>query len=783
MADIRYKVDVDAQAGINNLKQLQEQLQKNSSALSGLKNLAVAAAAALGTGALVSSIKNAMNSVDGLAKSARALGTTTANFQALARSASLAGISLGELQATSQRLQSTLVNAIQKGSSDAANGLNTLGLSAKELVNLPIDQQLSKITEALRNVENPAQRTALSIELLGKQGPRMLEVADNAERMRKEMESAGLALSQIDSTAIEQANDAVSELLFVFESVRQKIAAELAPWITVIATRIKETVLGGRELGAAIRESVVPAILLATKAALIFAGVFIGGKLAAAVLTVSTAIISMYKALISANAAAALLNATLGKNPLLKFAGVLAGVAAAFGIFKIVENTFEGINEEVDNLIADIKRQQDELNNTAGAVVDVGDALKINSAEYKKQQDFISQQTKAIQDQIVVYRQANKDFNERFALQTKLINSTDEQKLRLQTLFELEKSFSNQRMDLEKRLADIKASAKTEELALIPVIQKALKDLNEEYENQVTIANDLVNSRLKELEIQKEQLRLQQQLEEAAKRREAVEDAVRGVMLDGMERIRREMERAELDGLVGIQRALKEIELEERRVAEAAKRRVAEQFGDNDPAGLMQAMEEIERASQAITQRRQAAIQSIIEEQRTFADGWKKSFKEYADNATNAARQAQRIFATTTRTMEDSIVGFAKTGKFEFKNFVNTVLEELLRIQIQKTFAQLLGGGGGSSSGGGSLFGGFFATGGMIPPGRFGVVGEAGPELVQGPAEVTPLTGTSVTYNINAVDASSFKELLARDPSFLFAVTEQGRRRAPGTRR
>jgi hypothetical protein len=132
--------------------------------------------------------------------------------------------------------------------------------------------------------------------------------------------------------------------------------------------------------------------------------------------------------------------------------------------------------------------------------------------------------------------------------------------------------------------------------------------------------------------------------------------------------------------------------------------------------------------------------------------------------------------------MEDAIVNFAKTGKFEFKNFVNVVLEELLRIQIQRTFANIFGSGGGSG-GGGSLFGGFFATGGMIPPGRFGVVGESGPELVQGPADVTPLGATSVTYNINAVDASSFKEMLARDPSFLYAVTEQGRRRAPGTRR
>jgi hypothetical protein len=39
--------------------------------------------------------------------------------------------------------------------------------------------------------------------------------------------------------------------------------------------------------------------------------------------------------------------------------------------------------------------------------------------------------------------------------------------------------------------------------------------------------------------------------------------------------------------------------------------------------------------------------------------------------------------------------------------------------------------------------------------------------------------GGSVTYNINAVDAASFKSMLARDPEFLHSVAEQGRRSLP----
>lgn len=54
-----------------------------------------------------------------------------------------------------------------------------------------------------------------------------------------------------------------------------------------------------------------------------------------------------------------------------------------------------------------------------------------------------------------------------------------------------------------------------------------------------------------------------------------------------------------------------------------------------------------------------------------------------------------------------------------------------------------------------SLFSGQFAAGGTIPSGKFGVVGEKGPEFVTGPATVTPMAANSnnasSTVNINVV--------------------------------
>jgi hypothetical protein len=208
-----------------------------------------------------------------------------------------------------------------------------------------------------------------------------------------------------------------------------------------------------------------------------------------------------------------------------------------------------------------------------------------------------------------------------------------------------------------------------------------------------------------------------------------------------------------------------------------------------DPTAIQNEINRITQATQqAIREQSEFARQSR-EHQRSFAYGWSQAFEEYRDNATNAAQRARDIFTRVTRGMEDSIVGFVKTGKFEWRNFVADILESMLRANLQNIFANVFGGigggnRGGSQTGGGGLFGGFFATGGMIPPNRFGIVGENGREIVSGPATVTPMSDlvNSVVYNINAVDARSFKELVAADPSFIYAVSQQGARSIPGRR-
>lgn len=183
--------------------------------------------------------------------------------------------------------------------------------------------------------------------------------------------------------------------------------------------------------------------------------------------------------------------------------------------------------------------------------------------------------------------------------------------------------------------------------------------------------------------------------------------------------------------------------------------------------------------------------QQVIDQSRLFSTGWSRAMKQYVDDTTDGAKRAEEVFQKATKGMEDAIIGFAKTGKFEFNDMLNSIVEMLLRSEIQNTMAKVFS----SSSGGknnGSAIGGFiggllgFAGGGIIPTNSPVLVGERGPEIISGAAgrSVTPNDqiggSTNVTYNINAVDARSFQQLVAQDPEFIYAVTLRGQRSMPG---
>lgn len=144
--------------------------------------------------------------------------------------------------------------------------------------------------------------------------------------------------------------------------------------------------------------------------------------------------------------------------------------------------------------------------------------------------------------------------------------------------------------------------------------------------------------------------------------------------------------------------------------------------------------------------------------------------------------------------------GAGEAFKNYFKTLVKDIIAQAIRLAIiQPLLSSIFGvqfGAGGKVSGfEGGLLGGLTgkARGGPVMPNGAYLVGEEGPEILKMGANggtIIPnnrlgaqsASSTNITYNINAVDAPSFQALVARDPEFIYSVTQAGRRRIPGGR-
>ncbi len=99
-----------------------------------------------------------------------------------------------------------------------------------------------------------------------------------------------------------------------------------------------------------------------------------------------------------------------------------------------------------------------------------------------------------------------------------------------------------------------------------------------------------------------------------------------------------------------------------------------------------------------------------------WTTGAQKAYANYVETASNASAQAQSLFEKGFQGMEDALVNFAMSGKLNFKDLANSIIADLVRIQIRAAMVGKDGGGGllGSLfSAGMSLLGGGTPVGGV----------------------------------------------------------------------
>lgn len=183
-----------------------------------------------------------------------------------------------------------------------------------------------------------------------------------------------------------------------------------------------------------------------------------------------------------------------------------------------------------------------------------------------------------------------------------------------------------------------------------------------------------------------------------------------------------------------------------------------------------------------------------------WADGASRALHRYADEATNAAKNSERVFAGAASKIEDTLTDMVSTGEFSMKklgDLVQSIEQDILRSFLREnitgpiagSLGKALGGGGGGSSSGSGIFGSLFDSvfssilhdGGVVgespaptrtvpahifanaPRFHNGLMPDEFPAFLQKGETVIPKnkwlnSGMNVTFNISTPNAQSFME-------------------------
>lgn len=239
MAEAQIKITADtsqAQQSIKNLDASLESLGKSTATAAKFFAGITAASAAVGF-----AIQRTLDASGALVDASNRLGVSAASLNQLQQAARLAGVDSETLNVTIQRLNRSIGEGIQKSTAPAAMALKNLGLPIDEIAKLKPDEQFRKIAESLIEIDNPAQRTALAMELLGKQGPAVLQLANELQKVR-ELTALGFGVSEGELVALDEAGDAITELGILWDAGIKKAVAAIAPYIVGFVANLKEAI-------------------------------------------------------------------------------------------------------------------------------------------------------------------------------------------------------------------------------------------------------------------------------------------------------------------------------------------------------------------------------------------------------------------------------------------------------------------------------------------------------------------------------------------------------------
>ncbi|MFC6689547.1 hypothetical protein [Jhaorihella thermophila] len=253
---VRAELEGVGEAGARSFGRLSREMESANARLAGFARrvrVAAAAAVAAATAAGVAMVRSGLQTVDAQAKLAQSLGTTVASIQTLERAGELAGVSMSGIEQATKDLTRRLSQAAA-GTGPAAQALERLGLSASDLLALPLDERVGAINAAIEDFVPAAERAAVAGQLFGEEGSIAMSRIDTAtlRQATEDVRAFGVVVSETDADQIERTNDAISRLGLIWRGLSNQLAVAAAPALEAVADAMAAVASRTGPLGQAI---------------------------------------------------------------------------------------------------------------------------------------------------------------------------------------------------------------------------------------------------------------------------------------------------------------------------------------------------------------------------------------------------------------------------------------------------------------------------------------------------------------------------------------------------
>jgi len=755
MANIRVTLELDDQGYITKLKLAEAETAKLgktaatagaqgatgvgllSGAMVGLRAAATAAMTAmaplLAAAAAFSAIKGAFTLADDITDLAQGSGVAADKIIALRQALQKAGGDADSAGMMITKLTNFLDNAAS-GSAEAVNKLAELGISMQDIRTMSPEQALDATIAALAKMEDPIKRNALAFDLLGKRAANInwKEVQAGTAETTAEQKAQAAAAAKLA-----EVYDSVGA---AFTNIQLAIVELLAPFADLYDRLSK---LNG--IGSVFK--------------VVFKGVqILFAALAVTAYTLYTAINTVIEGL------EALFNAAI-----LAVRGNLGG--AGYVLSKFASDTKDNFADVIDfaeeqfGKLRGVVPKADE-GGTPGGTTTRGGGRAVA--------DPLAKERAKVEGISDAYKDINKEIREKLQLEYDSLGVSEEEVKVADARREAQAKANEEIRKLNDQLAGLDMTKATDR-SLAGTIRAEIAEI----EGLVKAEQDATEATIRSGEKRK---------------RSYVETGLEFQKVYDIDSFVRN-----LNMMRELENATTEEQKERIKLRYAAEEQYQKdllalkiKYGDQIPAIEAAQVEEAQRRRKEVLASQTGELDKEEERKRKpeyVVGQFVKNLEKMTDPLIVLENSLNSVFGNMTQALDN----FVETGKFKFGDFTRSVIQDLIKIQMKALAVGIFK----------SILGSFGLTiptapgrafGGPVLAGSPYIVGEKGPELfvptmngkIVANSDLKPPSGsggmdrpTQVVYNIQAVDAPSFQALVARDPQFIYSVTQLGSRSVP----